>query len=360
MTREISRQTDLIALSQQIKQWGQDYGFQQVGISDCDLGSHVDYFKEWLNEKLYADMKWIKDRETLRLNPDQLHPNTIRVISFRMNYLEPNTQPQHILKHKDKAYISRYALGRDYHKLIRKRLQNVAKKIEHAIGDFSYRVFTDSAPILEKAFAEKSGLGWIGKHTLLLNRQAGSWFFLGEIYTDIPLPLDEPVRKHCGSCSACIDICPTQAIIAPYKLDAAKCISYLTIENKNAIPTEYRKAIGNRVFGCDDCQLVCPWNKYAQATAEDDFQPRHKLDNSKLLTLFAWDEKTFLKNTEGSAIRRTGYQGWLRNLAIALGNAPYNEQVITALEHKRINANAMVAEHIDWAITQQHEKSQLV
>jgi epoxyqueuosine reductase len=259
------------------------------------------------------------------------------------------------------GYISRYALGRDYHKVMRKRLQKLADKIKAAIGDFGYRAFVDSAPVLEKALAEKSGLGWIGKHTNLINQKAGSWFFLGEIYTDLPLPItNHNTENHCGSCSACIDLCPTNAIIAPYKVDARRCISYLTIELHGSIPVEFRKDMGNRIYGCDDCQLCCPWNRFSQPTTEQDFFTRHPLDTPDLLDLFQWNEKTFLKNTEGSAIRRIGYLRWLRNISVALGNAPASKNIIDVLENKKreLNDNDMLVEHIDWALERQVDSLQ--
>ncbi|NNF66306.1 MAG: tRNA epoxyqueuosine(34) reductase QueG, partial [Gammaproteobacteria bacterium] len=285
--------------------------------------------------------------------PALLVPGTVRVLSVRMDYLpEDAEKAKALLDHPQKAYVSRYALGRDYHKVLRKRLAQLAARIEDEIGDFGYRVFVDSAPVLEKPVAEKAGLGWIGKHTNLIHRDAGSWFFLGELYTDLPLPIDEPESSHCGSCRACIDVCPTDAIVAPYKLDARRCISYLTIELKGSIPERYRKLIGNRVYGCDDCQLFCPWNKFASLTDEGDFAPRQQLDNSDMTTLFRWDEETFLARTEGSAIRRIGYEQWLRNIAVALGNAESTAEVIAALQEKLTHDSALVREHVEWALDQ--------
>lgn len=278
-----------------------------------------------------------------------------------MDYLakEENLQDARLaLKKPHKAYISRYALGRDYHKLLRQRLQKLAAKISASIPTTGYRVFVDSAPVLEKSLAAKAGLGWIGKNTLVINRHAGSWFFLGEIYTDIPLPIDAATSSHCGSCSACIKICPTQAIIAPYQLDARRCISYLTIENKGAIPEELRPLMGNRIFGCDDCQLICPWNRYANFSAEKDFKPRHNLGTAELIDLFLWSEEEFLQKTEGSAIRRAGYIGWLRNIAIALGNAPYDHKILIALKERAAYPSPLVQEHILWAITNQLDKKE--
>ena len=273
-----------------------------------------------------------------------------------MDYLPADAAPaEALLEQPEKALISRYALGRDYHKVMRSRLKKLARRIEEAVGPFGHRVFTDSAPVLEKPLAEKSGLGWIGKHTNLLNRHAGSWFFLGEIYTDLELPADEPVNDHCGSCRRCIDICPTQAIVAPYQLDARRCISYLTIELKGSIPEEFRRPMGNRIYGCDDCQMVCPWNRYAQHSRVDDFRPRKDLDAGDLVELFAWDEATFLERTEGTAIRRIGVERWLRNIAVALGNAPTTPAVVAALQARRDHESALVREHVEWALGQHGE-----
>jgi epoxyqueuosine reductase len=290
-----------------------------------------------------------------RSRPAALVDGTIRVISARMDYLpDEETAPVDLLDKDKCAYIARYALGRDYHKLLRGRLQSLAERIEAAAGSFGYRVFVDSAPVLEKPLAQKAGLGWIGKHTNLINQQAGSWFLLGEIFTDMPLPTDKAATGHCGSCQACIDVCPTDAIVAPYVLDARRCISYLTIELKGHIPIEFRPAIGNRIFGCDDCQLFCPWNKFAQPTGEPDFYPRHGLDEANLVSLFGWDETAWEQNTRGSAIRRAGYEGWLRNIAIALGNADTGDSVLAALRSRLQHPSAVVREHVQWALLQ-HE-----
>lgn len=340
----------LIDLRAKISAWAIELGFQEIGISDINLGEHRNHLKRWLDRHFNGEMAYMSQNLDKRLYPNQLVPNTIRVISARFNYLSDQKPLAKRLQLRKHAYISRYALGRDYHKLMRKRLAKLAGKIEQEIGGFGYRAFVDSAPVLEKALAEKGGLGWIGKNTLLINRAAGSWFFLGELYTDLPLPLDKPQSEHCGTCKACIDICPTQAIVAPFQLDARKCISYLTIENKGKIPISHRRAIGNRVFGCDDCQIICPWNKFARFTKEDDFSPRHDLDQISLLALFNWDEATFLKNTEGSAIRRAGYEGWQRNLAVGLGNAPHDPLVVSTLKKRLNTCSPMVKEHIDWAI----------
>ncbi|MGA9421991.1 MAG: tRNA epoxyqueuosine(34) reductase QueG, partial [Rhodanobacteraceae bacterium] len=292
-----------------------------------------------------------------RSRPAELEPGTLRVISLRMNYVAPDSRDAwEVLENPDLGYVSRYALGRDYHKLMRRRLQTLSERIAGITGPFGHRVFVDSAPVLEKALARNAGIGWIGKHTLLLSREAGSWFFLGEIYTDLPLPVDAPVGAHCGSCTRCIDVCPTQAIVGPYQLDARRCISYLTIEARGAIPLQLRKPIGNRIFGCDDCQLVCPWNRFATASVEADFAPRHDLDGARLVDLFAWSEEEFLKRTEGMAIRRAGYVGWLRNIAVALGNAPTSKSVIAALRARADDASELVREHVAWALAEHAEK----
>lgn len=334
-----------------IKRFGQALGFQQVAITGVDLGEAPKQLAEWLAAGFHGSMGYMADRAALRCDPASLVPGTIRVISVRLDYW-PESREQALAQLDDPAaaYVSRYALGRDYHKLIRKRLQQLAERIRSHIGDMNYRVFADSAPVLEKPLAQQAGLGWIGKHTNLIHRKAGSFFFLGEIYTDLPLPVDAPVQGHCGSCTACIDICPTQAIVAPYRLDARRCISYLTIEWRGAIPEEFRPLIGNRIYGCDDCQLVCPWNRYASLTLEADFMPRHGLDRASLLKLWAWSEEEFLSRTEGSPIRRIGYECWLRNIAVALGNAPATEDVVRALEERLDGASDLVKEHILWAL----------
>ena len=289
-----------------------------------------------------------------RSRPAELLPGTIKVISVRMDYLPAKTvDSDTVLNQPELGFVSRYATGRDYHKVMRSRLQKLASRIEKETGPFGYRAFVDSAPVLEKALARNSGLGWIGKHSNLINPQAGSWFFLGELYTDLPLAVDAEFKEnHCGSCQACIDICPTAAIVAPYQVDARRCISYLTIELKGSIPEEFRPMMGNRIYGCDDCQLVCPWNRFAKKTAEPDFETRHKLDSSSLRELFSWSEEEFLKRTEGSAIRRIGYESWLRNIAVALGNGPAGESSLAALEAHRDHASAIVREHVAWALRQ--------
>lgn len=340
-------------LADNIRQWALELGFQETGITDTELGLASDRLKAWLEAGHHADMDWMHHHGEKRTRPQLLEPGTLRVISARMDYLPAGRDPQDVLDDTSKAYISRYALGRDYHKLIRKRLAQLAARIREAVADSELaRAFVDSAPVMEKPLAEKAGLGWQGKHTLLINRHAGSWFFIGEIYTDLPLPVDDPGSAHCGSCRTCMDVCPTDAIIAPYQLDAGRCISWATIENRGPIPEQLRSAMGNRVFGCDDCQIFCPWNRYAQTSAEDDFQPRHNLDDADLLSLFEWTEDEFLERTTGSAIRRTGYQGWLRNLAVAIGNGPATEAARKALEGRLPGASDQLAEHIRWALAQ--------
>ena len=343
----------MAALKAQIAAWCRELGFQQCGISDVDLAVAEERLGEWLRQRFHGSMDYMERHGTRRSRPDELVPATVRIISVRMDYLpEPQESATGLLDHDSRAYVSRYALGRDYHKVLRGRLRELARRIEAHVGTFGYRVFVDSAPVLEKAIAEKAGLGWIGKHTNLIDRNHGSWFFLGELYTDLPLPADEPEVSHCGTCTACIDVCPTRAIVAPYQLDARRCISYLTIESRAPIPVEFRKAIGNRIYGCDDCQLFCPWNKCAARALETDFAPRHGLDRAELVELFAWDEATFLDRTEGSAIRRIGFEQWLRNIAVALGNAASTPEVIAALESRRQDSSPLVAEHVAWALAQ--------
>ncbi len=344
---------DLESLAGKIPGWAQHYGFQRLAVSDADPGRHAHYLAAWLDRDYHGEMGYMRRREGLRRDPDQLLPGVRRVITVRMDYLPDAAEPMEILQQGHKAYVSRYALGRDYHKLMRKRLARLASRIEEAAGGH-YRAFVDSAPVLERAYATKSGQGWIGKNTMLISRDAGSWFFLGEIFTDLPLPLSEPYpQEHCGSCTACLDICPTNAFTGPYQLDARRCISYLTIEYRGLIEESLRPLMGNRIFGCDDCQLVCPWNRFARKTTCEDFAPRHDLDHSDLLVLFAWSEEEFLRATEGSAIRRIGYQSWQRNLAIALGNAPHDDAICSALSARLEVADELVAEHIRWALEQQ-------
>lgn len=347
---------DLAELAQSIKLWGRELGFQQVGIADVALGEHEQHLQRWLDAGYHGEMDYMAAHGSKRSHPDELVPGTLRVVSLRMDYLPGDSAMARRLAEPEKAYVSRYALGRDYHKLVRKRLQQLAERIQKEIGPFGFRAFVDSAPVLEKAVAEQAGLGWIGKNTLVLNRKAGSYFFLGELFVDLPLPVDPPhTSEHCGRCQACLDVCPTQAFVGPYVLDARRCISYLTIELKNAIPEELRPLIGNRVFGCDDCQIVCPWNRFARPTEQSDFQPRHGLDNAELAALFRWDEDTFLRNTEGSPLRRAGYERWLRNLAVGLGNAPSTIAVLEALQSRREHPSELVREHVEWAL-RQHRK----
>lgn len=351
MNRTERSALDLSTLSANIKDWGKELGFQQLGVGDTDLSLAEQRLNSWLDAGLQGEMDYMARHGVKRSRPAELEPGTLRVISARMDYLPQSAQElEASLQDPASAFISRYALGRDYHKLMRKRLQQLARRIEHEIGPFGYRVFVDSAPVLEKPLAEKAGLGWIGKHTNLINKHAGSWFFLGEIYLDVPLPIDAAADNHCGKCAACIDICPTQAIIAPYQLDARRCISYLTIELKGAIPPDLRPLIGNRIYGCDDCQLVCPWNRFAQLTGEADFLARQQLDSRTLIELFAWSEEQFLQRTEGSAIRRIGHLPWLRNIAVALGNGPASSAAIDALNERAEHPSEMLKEHISWAL----------
>jgi epoxyqueuosine reductase len=344
--------SELGNLSASIKRWGRELGFQAVGIADADLSAAEPRLLEWLAQGWHGEMEYMARHGTLRARPAELKPGTLRVISCRMDYLNDSSQG---LEHdSDKASIARYARGRDYHKVLRDRLQKLCDRIAAETGAFGYRVFTDSAPVMEVELAARAGIGWRGKHTLLLSRDAGSWFFLGEIYCDIPLPIDSPEKNHCGTCERCIEICPTQAIRGPYQLDARRCISYLTIEHKSAIPEELRPLIGNRVYGCDDCQLVCPWNRFAQPTGETDFQPRNGLDRATLLELFAWTEEEFDQRLQGSPIRRIGYERWLRNLAVGLGNAPTSLPVVAALRARADHPSALVREHVLWALSR-HE-----
>ena len=343
----------LAKLAAEIKEWGKAFGFQQVGIAGIDLPEDEQHLAKWLAQRRHGTMNYMERHGTRRARPAEFVPGTLRVISTRMDYLSADAaEAGAVLANASLGYVSRYALGRDYHKVLRARLARLARRIATAAGNYGGRACVDSAPVLEKALARSAGLGWIGKHTNLLNRQAGSWFFLGEILTDLALPIDSPATAHCGTCRACIDICPTQAIVGPYELDARRCISYLTIELKDAIPLEFRKAMGNRIYGCDDCQLFCPWNKYAQPTAEADFAPRHGLDAPQLAALLLWSEAEFLAKTEGSAIRRIGYVCWLRNVAVALGNAPSSPAVIAALEHRLDHPSRLVREHVAWALAQ--------
>ena len=339
-------------LKANIQTWALELGIQAIGVTDLNVSTASQHLKAWLEKQFHGDMLYMERHADLRTNPESLHPGSIRVLSARMNYLPEPTQIAENLRNPSQAYVSRYALGKDYHKLFRKRLARLANKISDHIDDHQYRVFCDSAPVLERGLAEKSGIGWIGKNTMLLNKEHGSWFFLGEIFTNLPLPLDQSVANECGACKACLEICPTDAFVAPYQLDARRCISYLTIEYDGIIEPTLAKAMGNRIYGCDDCQLICPWNRFAEATEEQAFLPLNKLDNTTLLNVFSWTEKQFLDNFAGSPIRRIGYQRWVRNIAIALGNAPQNPTILTALRQKLADKNLgeMVREQIQMAI----------
>jgi epoxyqueuosine reductase len=341
---------DYAALAAQIREWGRELGFQAIGFADADLSAAEPRLLEWLAEGRHGEMEYMARHGALRARPAELKPGTLRVISCRMEYGSGNDQ---LPSRSETAYIARYARGRDYHKVLRARLQSLCERIEREAGAFGYRVFTDSAPVMEVELAVRAGIAWRGKHTLALNR-TGSWFFLGEVYTDLPLPVDSPIGEHCGTCRRCIDICPTQAITGPYQLDARRCISYLTIEHKSAIPEELRPLIGNRVYGCDDCQLACPWNGFAQPAAEQDFQVRNGLDRATLVELFGWSEQEFDARLRGSPIRRIGYERWLRNLAVGLGNAPSSTAVVAALRARADHPSALVREHVQWALSK-HE-----
>lgn len=381
MTNKINLQR----LATQIKQWGGELGFQHVGITDTDLSVAKTELSTWLELGYHGEMSFMEKHADLRAHPEKLVSGTVRVIMVRMNYLPPNANIRNTLRDKNKAYISRYSVGGDYHKLIRKRLTKLAEKIvmevnnvrdgmevdpfdaiaakvpqrqgsEH-LSKVTMRAFADSAPVMERPLAVKAGLGWQGKNTLVLNQEAGSYFFLGALYTSLPLPVDTDIKQdECGKCTACMQICPTQAIVAPYVLDARRCISYLTIELRTAIPEEFRSLIGNRVYGCDDCQMCCPWNRFAKITDEKQFHPRHNLDSASLIDLFNWDEATFLNNTAGSPIRRIGYECWLRNIAVGLGNAPYSEDVISVLNSRLTHESELVREHVQWALQEQKKK----
>lgn len=347
-----SQQPDGPELASRIKGWGKALGFQEVGISDTDLVQAEARFLDWLGKGCHGDMDYLARHGVRRSRPAELVPGTVRVISVRMNYSPRDAADSaRVIQDPDLGFISRYALGRDYHKVLRSRLQRLAERIRAEAGPFRYRVFADSAPVLEVEIARKAGLGWRGKHTLLISREAGSLFFLGEIYTDLPLPTDPPRKDHCGTCRKCIEVCPTGAIVAPYELDARRCISYLTIEHRGAIPEELRPLMGNRIYGCDDCQLVCPWNKYAQPSAEPDFGVRNGLDAAALTELFGWSEAEFDERLEGSPIRRIGFERWLRNIEVALGNAPRSDKVLDVLEARRDHPSALVREHVAWALT---------
>lgn len=352
-TETTAQNPNLEELVEDIRRWGVELGFQQVGIADINLSEAETRLDSWLDKNHHGEMEYMSRHGLKRSRPDLLVPGTASVIAVRMDYLpDERESPEHLLEQPDKAYISRYALGRDYHKVLRARLKSLAQKIEARIGPMGHRVFVDSAPVLEKPIAEKAGLGWIGKHTNLINRDEGSWFFLGELFVDLALPADQAEQSHCGTCRACMDVCPTGAIIGPYELDARKCISYLTIELKGEIPVEHRKQIGNRIYGCDDCQLFCPWNKFAKPTDESDFRPRHSLDDADLADLFAWSEEEWSEKTAGSAIRRIGFERWQRNLAVALGNAETTPELIAALTEKKDSSSQLVRDHVEWALEQ--------
>ena len=348
---------DMTALARAIRAWGAELGFQQVGFAGVELGEDEAHLRDWLAKGQHGAMDYMARHGDKRSRPAELVPGTLRVLSVRMDYgTGDDAAAWATLGRGEDAYVARYALGRDYHKVLRNRLQKLADRIAGEIGPFGYRAFVDSAPVLERALARDAGLGWIGKHSCLINKSAGSWFFLGEIYTDLPLPLDAPASAHCGTCTRCLQVCPTQAIVAPYRVDARRCISYLTIELKEAIPEELRPLMGNRIFGCDDCQLACPWNKFAVRHDEPDFVARNGLEHASLAELFAWDEEEFLRRTEGSAIRRTGHEGWLRNIAVALGNAPTTPAVLAALASRRDHPSALVREHVAWALARHEAK----
>ncbi len=339
-----------------IKQWSTELGFQQMGVSDIDLSQAEARLQQWLSRGFQGDMSYMAHHGKKRSQPELLVPGTVSVLTFRMDYLPNNDDPWEVLNNSERAYISRYALGRDYHKVMRNRLKQLAQQISQHIGDFGFRVFVDSAPVLERPLAVKSGLGWMGKQGNIINKQAGTWFFLGELYTDLPLNLDTEASDHCGHCTACIDICPTNAIVEPYVVDARLCISYLTIEYDGSIPVPLRPLMGNRIYGCDDCLIACPWNRFAKPTPEPDFAPRNGLDSATLISLFQWDQATFLRRLEGSPIRRIGHIRWLRNIAIALGNAARSESIITELKQKLSHDSEIVVEHVKWAIEAQFKK----
>jgi epoxyqueuosine reductase len=358
MHNKPSEKEQLANLAEKVKAWGSELGFQQVAIAEPDLNQASERLNKWLADGFQGSMQWMGEHGDKRYMVDKLVDHTVRVISVRMDYLTDSNMVA-VLKNDNKAYISRYALGRDYHKLIRKRLAALVSKIESEIPELqlSQRPFVDSAPVMEKPLAEQAGLGWIGKNTLLLNDKAGSWFFLGEIYTSLQLPTDHSEQvDRCGNCRACLKVCPTDAFPEPYVLDARKCISYLTIENKDAIPEALRPLMGNRVFGCDDCQIICPWNRFASKTKEDDFSPRHNLDDTDLVTLFKWQPQEFLDKTAGSPIRRIGHERWLRNLAVGLGNASASKDILHRLEARADHPSELVREHVQWAINQQKLK----
>ncbi len=345
------------ALAARVRALATEFGFQRCGIAGIELGEDEQHLRDWLQQGLYGSMAWMAHHGDKRSRPQELIPGTLRVISVGLDYgRDDGEEAWRTLADGRRAYVARYALGRDYHKLMRHRLQKLAERLQQEIGAFGHRVFVDSAPVLERALARNAGLGWIGKHTCLIDKDGGSWFFLGEIYVDLPLPIDPPASFHCGTCVRCIEICPTQAITSPHRLDARRCISYLTIEHQGAIPEDMRPLIGNRIFGCDDCQLICPWNKFARRTDEPDFRARNDLDVATLPQLFAWTEQEFLQRTEGSAIRRSGYESWLRNIAVALGNAPTGDEILEALASRRDDPSPVVREHVAWALARHAER----
>ena len=351
---QLTNTNEYVRLAADIKRWGRELGFAEIGITDTDLTTAEAEHQAWIDKGFHGAMDYMAKHGIKRTRPADLVPNTVRVITARLDYLPPAAKESwSVINDSKKAFVSRYSLGRDYHKVMRQKLQQLCDKISAEITNFEYRAFTDSAPVLEVALAEKSGLGWRGKHTLLINKNHGSWFFLGEIYANLPLPIDQSASNHCGTCSSCIDICPTRAITAPYELDARRCISYLTIELKTAIPIEFRPLIGNRVYGCDDCQLVCPWNKFAEITQEPDFNIRNGLDDVSLIECFAWSEAEFKQKMAGSAIYRIGYNQWLRNIAVGLGNATSSPEVISALKLRENDNNDLIREHVSWALNQQ-------
>jgi epoxyqueuosine reductase len=356
-SRLTNHESRFAALARDIKRWGVELGFQQVGIADCEMDEAETRLLDWLGRGYHGEMDYMARHGVKRARPAELVPGTVRVIAARMNCNPPARASEEVMKDGTKAFIARYTLGRDYHKIMRGRLQKLADRIQKSVGVFRYRVFTDSAPVMEVELAQKAGLGWRGKHTLLLNREAGSFFVLGEIYTDMPLPTDSVPENHCGTCQNCIDVCPTGAIVGPYQLDARRCIAYLTVELKGSIPEELRPLIGNRVFGCDDCQLACPWNRFAQATPEEDFRVRHGLDDAVLVELFGWSEAQFHERMAGSAIHRIGYERWLRNLAVGLGNAPTSDAVVNALSAHADHPSGLVREHVGWALVRHTDRS---
>ncbi|HEY2807492.1 MAG TPA: tRNA epoxyqueuosine(34) reductase QueG [Steroidobacteraceae bacterium] len=349
--------TDLASLKQELKEQARQRGFGDLGVAGVQLSVDERHLIRWLDAGFHGEMHYMQRHGLKRSRPQELVPGTIRVVSVRMDYWPADARAAaSVLEEPTLAYVSRYALGRDYHKVMRRALAQLATSLARRLGPFGYRVCVDTAPVLERALARDAGLGWIGKHTNLIAREAGSWFFLGEILTDLPLPTDTAASAHCGTCSACLPACPTGAIVAPYRLDARRCISYLTIEHHSAIPVELRPAIGNRIYGCDDCQLVCPWNKFAQAAADPDFKVRHGLDAASLPALFGWSESQFEERMRGSAIYRIGYERWSRNIAVALGNAPPTAEVMSALNQRKEDGSALVREHVHWALTQQAAK----